>query len=107
MPTIRKDRDNAWMARVSINGLQVASQMFAPGRKLGSEWTAARSWEVDTKANILTLLEQGLTLPMALQQLGLKELLPEEAAPAPQTPTGLERLLAWGDAYLAHVRRIS
>ncbi|MFR8276035.1 MAG: hypothetical protein ACLU98_06750 [Desulfovibrio fairfieldensis] len=106
MPTIRKDRDNAWMARVTINGLQVASQMFTPGRRKGPEWTAAKSWEVKTKADILALLEQGLTLPRALQQLDLKPNLQlENENPEPQTPTGLERLLAWGDAYLAHVMR--
>lgn len=106
MPTIRKDRDNAWMARVTINGLQVASQMFTPGRRKGPEWTAAKSWEVKTKADIEDLLQQGVTLPQALKQLGLKPNLQlENENPEPQTPTGLERLLAWGDAYLAHVMR--
>lgn len=104
MPTIRKDRDNAWMARVSINGAQVACRMFAPGRKKGPEWTAARSWEVETKTAILALLEQGVTLPQALRQLGLKTALPPEET-VPQIPTGLERLLAWGNKYLAHVER--
>lgn len=106
MPTLRTDRDNAWMARVTINGLQVASQMFAPGRKKGSEWTAARNWELTTKAAIENLLRQELTLPQALRALNLKPNLPlEEETPEPQTPTGLERLLAWGDKYLAHVER--
>lgn len=104
MPTMRRDRDNAWMARVSIDGAQVASRMFAPGRRNGPEWTAARSWEVETKAAIQALLEQGLTLAQALRQLGLKtDLQPEETAP--QTPTGLERLFTWGENYLAHVAR--
>lgn len=106
MPTIRKDRDNAWMARVNINGLQVASQMFTPGRKKGPEWTAAKSWEVKTKSAIEGLLQQGLTLPQTLKQLGLKSKLQlENENPAPQTPTGLERLLAWGDKYLDHAKR--
>lgn len=106
MPTIRKDRENQWMARISINGEQVASQMFAPGRKKGPEWTAARLWEVETKAAIQSLLEQGLTLPLALTKLGLKsDLHPEETTPAPQTHTVSDGLIAWGDKYLDHVAR--
>lgn len=106
MPTIRKDRENQWMARISINGEQVASQMFASGRKKGPEWTAARLWEVDTKAAIQSLLEQGLTLPLALTKLGLKsDLHPEETTPVPQTHTASDELMAWGDKYLNHVQR--
>ena len=106
MPTLRKDRENQWMARISINGKQVATQMFAAGRKKGVEWTAARQWEVEKKAAIETLLQQGLTLSCALTQLGLKtDLLPEETIPIQQTPTVSDGLIAWGDKYLDHVKR--
>ena len=68
------------------------------GRKKGPEWTAARLWEVETKAAIQALLEQGLTLPLALTKLGLQsDLHPKETTPAPQTHTVSDGLITWGD----------
>lgn len=46
MPTQIKARDNAWLARVIVNGREVDSKLFPPGRKKGPEWLAARQWEV-------------------------------------------------------------
>jgi hypothetical protein len=61
------------------------------------EWTAARQWEVEKKAAIKTLLQQELTLPCALKQLGLKtDLLPEETTSVPQTPTVSDGLMLGG-----------
>ena len=79
MPTLRRDRGSGWWARVIIDGKQVASQMFPPGRKGGPEWRAAKEWEEQKQKD----LQQDL----------------------PPTPTGLELLLAWGDSYLAHAER--
>lgn len=81
MPTLRKDRGNAWLARVVVNGKEVDSKFFPPGRKKGPEWTAARQWEVQRKEEYLRSQEKRAIL------------------------TGSELLLAWGDQYLAHVER--
>ncbi len=35
MPTLRKDRGNAWLARVIINGQILDTKFFPPGRKKG------------------------------------------------------------------------
>ena len=82
MPTLRKDRGNAWLARVIINGQTVDTKFFPAGRKNGPEWTAARNWEVNRK----------------------KELL-EAGAAKKKTPMGFELLSDWGVKYLAHVER--
>jgi hypothetical protein len=55
--------------------------MFPPGKKGGPEWRAAKAWE-----------EQELQATVS------------RAEPIP-TLTGLERVLAWGNAYMAHVER--
>uniref|UniRef100_UPI002617B6B0 tyrosine-type recombinase/integrase n=1 Tax=Desulfovibrio sp. TaxID=885 RepID=UPI002617B6B0 len=68
------------MARIIVNGRQVASRMFPPGKKGGPEWRAAKEWEEDE------------TLRAREQQ-------------ERQTPTGCELLLEWGERYLAHVER--
>ena len=34
-----------WMARIVVNGKQIASRMFPPGKKGGPEWRAAKEWE--------------------------------------------------------------
>lgn len=81
MPTLRKDRGNAWLARVVVNGREVDSKFFPPGRKKGPEWMAARQWEVQRKQEYLRSREKKAT------------------------PTGSELLLAWGDQYLAHAER--
>ena len=81
MPTLRKDRGNAWLARVVVNGKEVDSKFFPPGRKKGPEWMAARQWEVDRKKEFLLCQKKKATL------------------------TGLELLLAWGELYLAHAER--
>lgn len=77
MPTLRKDRAG-WWARVVISGRQVASRMFPPGRKGGPEWRAAKEWEEEEKKRAL----EGRMILSAS-----------------------ERLLAWGEQYLAHVQR--
>lgn len=69
------------MARVILDGKQVACRMFPPGRKGGPEWRAAKQWEEEELEKAKLAVEQ------------------------PPTLTGLERLLAWGNAYLAHVER--
>ena len=110
MPTKRKDRSNAWLARVVLEGRQVASLQFPPGRKKGPEWTAAKQWEVDTKKHIQESLAQGNTLFQALDKLGLNpgpQLAAElrKESPNRPIPMGLEKLLAWGDSYLEEVRQ--
>lgn len=82
MPTLRKDRGNVWWARVIIDGRQVACKVFPPGKKGGPEWRAAKEWE------------EQKTKEMA-----------EEVKASPLTPTASERLLGWGEAYLAHAER--
>ena len=106
MPSLRRDRGNGWWGRVIVDGRQVACRMFPPGRKKGPEWTAAKSWEVETKGKIEVMLTQGLTILDALEKLGL-EASPQlrQEMPERRTPTGLERLFGWGDDYLAHVER--
>lgn len=79
MPTLRKDRGNGWWARVIIDGRQTVCKMFPPGKKGGPEWRAAKEWE----------------------EQQAKELIKE----TPPTLTALEKLLDWGEAYLAHVER--
>jgi len=77
MPTQRKDRVG-WWARVVIFGDQIASRMFPPGKKGGPEWRAAKEWEEAEREKALA---------------GIK------------TISAYERLLAWGEGYLAHVDR--
>ena len=79
MPTLRRDRGNGWWARVMKDGRQIACKMFPPGKKGGPEWRAAKEWEEQTAKE----LERN----------------------APPTPTGLEKLLAWGEGYVAHAER--
>jgi len=66
------------MARVVIDGKQVACKMFPPGKKGGPEWRAAKEWEEAER---------------------------EKALAGIVTLTGLEKLLAWGDSYLDHAQR--
>lgn len=66
------------MARVVVDGRQVACKMFPPGRKHGPQWRAAKEWEEEQR------------------QLAMARL---------TTLTGLERLMAWGNKYLDHARR--
>lgn len=77
MPTQRKDRVG-WWARVVISGRQVASRMFPPGRRGGPEWRAAKEWEEEERRRALE---------------------------GKKTLSACERLLAWGEQYLAHVER--
>jgi len=79
MPSLRRDRGNGWWARAIVDGKQVACKLFAPGKKGGPEWRAAKEWEEQTKK-------------AARENL-------------PKTPSDSERLLAWGEAYLRHVER--
>ncbi len=81
MPTQIKARDNAWLARVIVNGREVDSKLFPSGRKKGPEWLAARQWEVQRKEEYLRDHAEKTTL------------------------TGSELLLAWGELYLAHAER--
>ncbi len=78
MPTLRPEKGNRWMARVVIDGKQVACRMFPPGRKGGAEWRAAKQWEEEQRK-------------LALARVVI--------------PTDLERLLAWGNTYLDHCKR--
>lgn len=82
MPTLRKDRGNVWLARVVVDGKEVDSRFFPPGRRMGAEWMAARQWEVDRKKEYLEARESTRAIR-----------------------TGLERLLAWGNSYLEEVRQ--
>lgn len=52
MPTKLKSRGNCWLARVVIDGQQVDSKVFPPGRSKGPEWMAAKTWEVERKKRI-------------------------------------------------------
>ena len=85
MPTQLKRRNNEWVARVVINGREVDSKVFPPGRKKGPEWTAAKVWEVQRKKEILAAMEQ-------------------QETPRPIL-TGFERLLEWSEKYLDHAKR--
>ena len=69
------------MARVIVDGKQVACKMFPPGKKGGPEWRAAKEWEEEETKNALN---QMASIP---------------------TPTGLEKLLAWGEAYLLYAEK--
>jgi len=80
MPTLRKDRGNMWMARIVVNGKQVASRMFPPGKRGGPEWRAAKEWEEDETQRAREQQDR-------------------------QTLTGCELLLEWGEQCLAHVER--
>ena len=82
MPTRLKSRGNCWLARVVIDGQQVDSKVFPPGRSKGPEWMAAKTWEDQRKKELREL--------QARQR---------------KTLTGFELLLAWGEAYLDHVGR--
>lgn len=75
MPTLRTDKGNRWMARVVVNGEQIACKMFPPGRKHGPEWRAAKEWEEQAKTAVR------------------------------KTVTASEKLLLWAEAYLDHVQR--
>lgn len=81
MPTKLKSRDGNWLARVVINGQQMDSKLFPGGRKKGPEWTAAKNWEVKRKAELLKSMTK------------------------PETLSGLELLLAWGERYLIFAER--
>lgn len=86
MPTLRPDKGNRWMARVVMDSRQVACKMFPPGKKHGPNWRAAKEWEEEQRK----LAEAG-QLPAQQEER--------------MTPTACERLLAWGEAYLAHAER--
>lgn len=81
MPTLRKDRGNAWLARVIIDGKTVDTKFFPAGRPKGPEWMAARQWEIERKKEFLE---------------GRRKI---------ETPSGLELLSAWGERYLAFAER--
>ena len=50
---LRKDRGNAWLARVIIDGKTVDTKFFLAGRPKGPEWIAARQWEIVRKKEFL------------------------------------------------------
>lgn len=109
MPTLRRDRGNQWLARIILNGMPVGSKFFPAGRKKGPEWTAAKSWEVNTKQAVENLLAEGVPLPQALERLGLDpgEKLRQQfqSGQAQETLTASGLLLEWGESYLAHAER--
>jgi integrase len=78
MPTKMKQFNNQWQARVWSNGQQVASRLFPGGRKGGPEWREAKRWEEEQRK---------------LYQSG-KPIL-----------TDLERLMNWGELFLAETAR--
>lgn len=82
MPTQIKSRGNAWLARVVINGKEMDSKLFPPGKKKGPEWLAARRWEIERKKELMKPQNQIF-----------------------KTLTGLELLLDWGEKYLAFVEQ--
>lgn len=82
MPTQIKARGNAWLARVIINGQEVDSRIFPPGRKKGPEWMQARQWEIARRKEIL-----------------------EAQNRRTETLTGFALLLDWGEKYLAHAEQ--
>ncbi|MDE5832020.1 MAG: site-specific integrase [Desulfovibrio sp.] len=82
MPTQIKARGNAWLARVTINGVEADSKIFPPGRRKGPEWMVARQWEIKRKEEILNAQKS-------------KE----------RTISGFALLLEWSEKYLAHVEQ--
>ena len=82
MPTQIKSRGNAWLARVTINGQEVDSKIFPPGRKKGPEWIQARKWELRRKEEILNAQKRER-----------------------ETLMGFALLLDWGEKYLSHVEQ--
>ncbi len=82
MPTQIKSRGNAWLARVTINGQEVDSKIFPPGRKKGPEWMQARKWEIRRKEEILNAQKRER-----------------------ETLMGFALLLDWGEKYLSHVEQ--
>lgn len=110
MPTLRKDKDNQWWARLILNGRYLDGKFFPAGRKRGPEWTDAKTWEVNAKRGLKKLLTQGMTLVQAMLQLGLQpgKQFQEEAEQETKqkTLTACAQLLAWGEAYLAHAERV-
>ena len=80
MPTLRPNKGNRWMARVVLDGKQVACKMFPAGKKFGPEWRAAKAWEEEQRKKALATKA--------------------EEQHAQQTLSDYERLLAWGEAYL-------
>lgn len=89
MPTLRKDRGKGWWARVFIDGKQVASKMFPAGKKGGSEWRAAKTWEEESRQAILQYL------PIVSDLANTQNM----------TPSGLELFLMWVESYLIHAKR--
>lgn len=78
MPTLRPDKGGRWLARVVLDGRQIACKMFPPGKKFGPQWRAAKKWEEEQLAK-------------AIQEQEIR--------------TDLERLMAWGNDYLSHAQR--
>jgi len=79
MPTLRKDKKTlVWVARVVVDGKQLAFKTFPNGKKHGPEWRAAKQWEEEQREKILA---------------------------AQVIPSGLERLMTWGNLYLEHAER--
>lgn len=109
MPVLEKNRGNQWLARLIVNGSLVKSKLFPPGRKKGTNWMAARNWEVETRKAVESLMETGLNLAQALLQVGItpsKQVL--EALDIHQkraTLLAYEQLLQWGESYLTYVEQ--
>lgn len=82
MPTLRKDKNNCWMARVIVNSKQIACKMFPPGKKYGPEWRAAKNWEEEQRKQVVKAPQTPV-----------------------KTPTALERLFSWGEKYLDYAKR--
>lgn len=53
MPTLRPDKGGRWLARVVLDGRQIACKMFPPGKKFGPQWRAAKKWEEEQLAKAI------------------------------------------------------
>ncbi len=105
MPTLRKSKGNRWMARVIMDGKQVACKMFPAGKKYGPEWRAAKQWEEEQrkalKASAYNFQKQKIAYKKT--EMLLQE--EEKARQKAQTQIDLEKLFSWGDTYLEHAKR--
>lgn len=109
MPTLRKDKNNQWWARVFWNKEYLCGQFFPSGPRKGAEWTKAKYWEVATAEQLTELVRQGLSIVQAVENLGLIPspgfLAKHQEEVKAKTVTACARLLAWGEAYLDHAER--
>jgi len=85
MPTRLKTHGGQWLARVYHQGRQAASKLFPGGKKGGPQWLAAKTWELETKREIMAGLHR------------------EKASS--QTSSGCSKFQAWLRAYIEDAMR--